>query len=168
MNHRPTCTLAEGFSVREKAYAQVSFWVMGVLGTIGILLEDWPWVLPYIVVFWYGVPGIVMRHLNCPRCPHLHKYGDCVQAPASLTRWLIKKEKTGPFTSVEKALFYGIFFLIPTYPIFWLGSRPGLVVPFLIAAVAWYSGQWFHFCRRCRVYSCPFNRVPLIHRIGGV
>ena len=167
MNKEPVCTLAEGFRAWEKAYAQGSFWAMGILGTLGILLQDWPWVFPYIVIYWYGVPGIVMRHLNCPRCPHLHQYGDCLQAPVSLTRWLIKKEKTGPFTTTEKAIFYGIFGLIPTYPIFWLGSRPGLLAAFLIAAVVWYSGQWLHFCRRCRVYGCPFNRVALTQRMRG-
>jgi hypothetical protein len=168
MSREPECTLAEGFSVWEKVWAQLSFWVMGIAGTIGIVLTDWPWVLPYIVIYWYGVPGIVMRHLNCPRCPHLHVYGDCLQAPASLTRWLIKKRKAAPFSNFEKSLFLAIFILIPTYPLFWLVSHLGLLVAFLIAAGAWYSGQFLHFCKRCRVYSCPFNRVPLTRQASGV
>jgi hypothetical protein len=86
------CVLADGFSVWEKTFAQLSFWAMGIAGTVGIVLADWPWVLPYVAVYWYGVPGLVMRHLNCPRCPHLWEYGDCLQAPVALTRWLIKGE----------------------------------------------------------------------------
>jgi hypothetical protein len=132
---------------------------MGILGTVAILLDDWPWVFPYVVIYWYGIPGIVMRHLNCPRCPHLHVYGDCLQAPASLTRWLIKRTKSRPFSNLEKLLFMGVFSLIPTYPLFWLASHLGLLVAFVIAAGAWYSGQLLRFCRQCRVYSCPFNRV---------
>jgi hypothetical protein len=93
MSREPKCALAEGFSVWEKAWAQVSFLVMGIVGTVAIVLTDWPWVFPYVVIYWYGVPGIVMRHLLCPRCPHLHVYGDCLQAPTNLTRWLIKEEK---------------------------------------------------------------------------
>ena len=134
---------------------------MGVLGTVGILLTDWPWVFPYIVIYWYGVPGIVMRHLVCPRCPHLHVYGDCLQAPASLTRWLAKERKATPLSDFERSLFYVVFILIPTYPLFWLVSHIDLLVAFVIAAGAWYSGQFLHFCKRCRVYSCPFNRVSI-------
>ncbi len=162
MNREPKCHLAEGFSVWEKAWAQLSFLVMGIVGTVGIVLEDWPWVFPYIVIYWYGIPGIIMRHLNCPRCPHLHVYGDCLQAPASLTRWLVKKRKATSFSNFEKSLFYVIFTLIPTYPLFWLVSHIGLLVAFVIAAGAWYSGQFLHFCKQCRVYSCPSIAVPSI------
>ncbi len=168
MNRGPNCTLAEGFGVWEKAWAQLSFSVMGILGTVGIALTDWPWVFPYIVIYWYGVPRIVMRHLVCPRCPHLHVYGDCLQAPVSLTRWLVNERKATPLSNLEKSLFYGVFVLIPTYPLFWLASHRGLLVAFLIAAGAWYSGQLLYFCKRCRVYSCPFNRVPLPRQASSV
>jgi hypothetical protein len=134
---------------------------MGVLGTVGILLEDWIWTAPYIVFYWYGIPGIVMRHLNCPRCPHLHEYGDCLQAPASLARFLVKKRKVHAFSVLERGLFYSIFILIPVYPIYWLRSDLALLVPFLLMAVMWYCGQFFYFCRKCRVRECPFNRVPV-------
>jgi hypothetical protein len=168
MNREPECTLAEGFSVWEKAWAQLSFLTMGILGTVGIVIEDWPWVVPYIAIYWYGIPGIIMRHLNCPRCPHLHVYGDCLQAPARLTRWLVKERKTTPFSNLEKSLFLVIFILIPTYPLFWLAAHTGLLVAFVAAAGAWYLGQFLHFCRKCRVYDCPFNRVPLTRRADSV
>jgi hypothetical protein len=139
MKNDSGCSLAEGFSVWEKAWAQVSFWVMGIAGTVGILLANWIWVFPYLVVYWYGIPGVIMRHTNCPRCPHLHEFGDCLQAPVALT---------------------SIFTLIPAYPVFWLLPRPALLITFLIGAGMWYGGQFFHFCRRCRVSACPFNRAP--------
>ena len=81
MKSRSQCSLAGRFSLWEKIYAQSSFIAMGVSGTAGIILEEWIWVVPFLVIYWYGIPGIVMRHLNCPRCPHLHEYGDCLQAP---------------------------------------------------------------------------------------
>ena len=166
MNEKIKCSLAEGFSLWEKIYAQSSFIAMGVLGTIGILLEDWIWVIPYIFIYWYAIPGVIMRHTNCPRCPHLHEYGDCLQAPVILTKWLIKKQKTTPFSVFEKFLFYFIFITIPTYPIYWLLSNKLLLIPFLISAFMWYSGQFLYFCNRCRVYDCPFNRVPLALKQG--
>ena len=156
------CSLAGKFGLWEKIYAQSSFWAMGVIGTIGIILEDWIWVIPYIVVYWYGIPGIVMRHLNCPRCPHLHEYGDCLQAPPTISKWLVKKRKTTPFSAFEKSLFYLIFILIPTYPIYWLISNPILLSAFLLTASMWYLGQFLYFCKRCRVKECPFNRATMM------
>ena len=157
MKDNKACSLAETFSLREKLYAQSSFIAMSILGTIGIILEDWMWAIPYVVICWYGVPGIIMRHLVCPRCPHLYEYGDCLQAPVFITKWLIKKRKTHPFNLFEKFLFYLIFIVIPIYPIYWLLPNKLLLIVFLICAVMWYAGQFLYFCKRCRVKDCPFN-----------
>ena len=161
MNENLECSLAEGFSLREKVYAQLSFFVMTVIGTVGIVLSDWPWVLPYILINWYGVPGIVMRHLVCPRCPHLHEYGDCLQLPVKITKRFVKERKTTPFRAFERIAFYTIFILIPAYPVYWLLPNKLLLAAFLVTAGMWYGGQFLYFCKRCRVYECPFNRVPV-------
>ena len=159
MKDKSAGILACGFTLREKLYAQTSFLAMGILGTIGIILDDWVWVIPYVAIYWYGIPGIVMRHLTCPRCPHLHVYRDCLQAPPTLSLWLVKRRKAHPFSPFERYLFYSIFLLIPVYPIYWLSSNTVLLVPFLLAAAMWYSGQFLHFCTRCRTRDCPFNRA---------
>ena len=161
MEENIKCSLAEGFSLPEKIWAQFSFLGMTLIGTVGIVLADWPWVLPYILINWYGVPGIIMRHINCPRCPHLHEYGDCLQFPSSVTKRIVKQRKTTPFSTLERALFYAIFILIPSYPIYWLLPRKILLGAFLVTAGMWYGGQFLYFCKRCRVYECPFNRVPI-------
>ena len=159
MRPKTACRLADGFSLGEKIYAQVSFLAMGLTGIVGIALVDWRWVPPYLVIYAYGIPGIVMRHLNCPRCPHLHVYDDCLQAPKRLTRWLVKGRKTTPFSHFERVLFYSIFILILVFPIYWLLSTPVLLGAFLASAALWYGGQFLHFCRRCRLKECPFNRA---------
>ena len=163
MEDKSECTLANGFKIWEKIYAQFSFIGIGVIGSIGILLVDWRWIVPYLLIYVYGILGIVMRHLTCPRCPHIHVYNDCIQFPPKITRWLIKKQKTYPFSALEKLLFYTIFILIPTYPIYWLISNIKLLIAFLLMIGIWYSGQFLYFCKRCRVYDCPFNRVTVRH-----
>ena len=92
MSDNHNCSLAEGFNLWEKIYAQFSFIAMSVIGTAGIVIEDWPWILPYIFINWYGLPGIVMRHLVCPRCPHLYKYGDCLQLSKEISRLIHDKQ----------------------------------------------------------------------------
>jgi hypothetical protein len=155
------CSLSNGFSVWEKLYAQGLFYAVGIIGMIGIARADWPWLVPYLILYGYGVPGIVMRHLACPRCPHLFVYGDCLQFPPTWAKWLVKQRKTTPFSATEKWVFYLIFLLILIYPLFWLQTQPALLVVFTLTAGMWYFGQRLYFCKRCRVEACPFNRAPV-------
>ena len=163
MTGKAECTLATGFRPWEKIWAQGSFLGMGILGTVGIALVDWRWAFPYLVIYAYGIMGVVMRHLVCPRCPHLFVYNDCLQAPVPITKWLVKEQKTTPFNAVEKFLFHTVFLLIPIFPIYWMVSKPLLLVAFLLLAAMWYGSQYFYFCRRCRVEQCPSNRAEFIH-----
>jgi hypothetical protein len=153
------CTLAQRFKTWEKVYAQVSFIAIGATGTVGIAVLDWRWALAYAAVYLYGILGIVMRRLVCPRCPHLHEYGDCLQAPVALTRWVVGERTTAPLTAFEKFQFYTYFTFVPVFPIYWLVASPVLLAAFLAAAGAWYGAQFFRFCRRCRVDQCPANRA---------
>ncbi len=159
MNSESKRPLSKTFKLWEKFYAQLSFQVMAIVGIVGIARADWHWLPPYIIVYGYGVPGIIMRHLICPRCPHLYGYGDCLQFPSTWTKWLVKQRKTTPFSAIEKWLFYLIFFLLPTYPLYWLRSQPVLFVVFILSAAMWYCGQWLYFCQRCRAKTCPFYRA---------
>jgi len=163
MTDTSECTLANGFSLGEKLWAQGSFIGMGVFATVSIALVEWRWIPAYLAIYAYGIMGVVMRHLVCPRCPHLHVYNDCLQAPLPITKWLVKGQKTTPFSAVEKLLFSTIFLLIPTFPLYWLTSNPLLLVGFVLSAAMWYGGQFFYFCKRCRVEQCPFNRASFVH-----
>lgn len=161
MNQPGQCTLADAFSFWQKAYAQVTFFTFTIAASIGIARADWPWLIPYALVCWYGVPGIVMRHLSCPRCAHLHRYGDCLQLPARWAAWLVKAPKATPFSRTEWWAFHFIFAFLPLYPIYWLLGQPVLLAVFAASAVLWYLGQWLYFCKRCRVDACPYNRAPI-------
>jgi len=163
MSNNHQCTLAEGFSIGEKLWAQLSFFGMGIIGTIAIFQYNWLWVFPYVIVYWYGIPGIIMRHLNCPRCPHLHEFGDCLQVPVFFTKWTMKGvgRKFTPFSSIERFLFYFIFISIPAYPIYFLLPNKLLLMAFLACVAMWYGAQFFYFCKACRVRECPFNRAKI-------
>jgi len=155
------CTLTEKFSIWEKLYAQLSFTTMGIVGTVGIILVDWIWVIPNIIIYWYGTLGVVMKHLSCPRCPHYWEFKDCLQFPMIFTRKIVKQQKPYPYSTFERILFHFIFIAIPIYPIYWLLPNTLLLSVFIICTVAWYSGQFFYFCKRCRNEECPYNLVPM-------
>ena len=153
------CIFSTGFTLQEKIYAQTTFLGMIITGTVAILHADWIFAVPYIFIAWYGVPGIIQRHIVCPRCPHLYDHGDCLQFPPALTRRFVKIQKGPEISLAEKTLFWLIFILIPAYPLYWLSFNSALMIIFILLAGLWYGGQVFYFCRRCRVIDCPFNRA---------
>lgn len=167
MKAGPKCTLADGFETWEKIYAQSSFIAIGTIGTVGVAVVDWRWGLVYLFIYLYGIMGVVMRHIVCPRCPHLHVYHDCLQAPPGLTRWLIRKRKATPLSLGERMLFFTYFLFVPVFPVFWLLTNPFLLLAFFVAVGTWYLGQFFRFCTRCRVKQCPFNRAYSIPSLGN-
>jgi hypothetical protein len=157
---RTACTLATGFSLREKLYAQATFQVTVLTGIIGIVRADPVWVVPYVVLYGYLLPGVVMRHLLCTRCPHLHVYYDCLQFPPSWARRLVKRRKATRLSVRERWLVAVVMVAFVVYPLLWLRSQPLLFAVFATSALSWYLGQRLSFCRRCRSTSCPFNQVP--------
>jgi hypothetical protein len=159
MVDKKKCSLAKGFSIYEKMYAQVSFFAFCIIGFYGIYIQDWRWSVVYLIIC-TSVPLIVQRYLVCPRCPHLYEYGDCLQLHPKLTRLLIKKQIASPMNRLEKSVWILIFILLPVFPIYWLVLNKALLIAFLLACGIWYGGQFFYFCKRCRVYSCPLNRTP--------
>ena len=50
MKEKVECTLADGMNLWENIYAQFSFIALGLIGTVGIVLVDWRWVLPYLII----------------------------------------------------------------------------------------------------------------------
>lgn len=159
MTEQHACKLANGFSTGEKVFAQVTFNAFWITGFIAIWQDSVYWALAYMLIVVYGIFGVVMRHLACPRCPHLHKFGDCLQAPPALTRWLVKKPTTAPMSAGQKLTFLVVMLGIPLFPQFWLWDKPYFLAVYWVFCGAWYAGQLFHFCRRCRVPSCPFNQA---------
>lgn len=153
------CRLAGGFGKGDKIFAQVTFNAFWIIGFAAIWPESAWWAIAYAAVVAYGIFGIVMRHLVCPRCPHLYIYGDCLQAPPALTRWLVKKPTAVPLNLAQKALFLVVMLGIPLFPQYWLWGKPYHLAVFWVFCLAWYAAQVFHFCRYCRVSSCPFNRA---------
>ena len=162
VNNEKHTHLACGFSLKEQIYAQLSFHGWWISGFLGIVFQNWLWAILYMFIVVYGILGIIQRHLNCPRCPHLHEYGSCLQLHPRISKLLIKERKNNPFSLSEKILFIVVFILITVFPIYWLINDNLALAGFIIFGSMWYLGQFLHFCKRCRISSCPFNRVKII------
>ncbi len=156
-------SLACAFSLGEQIYAQATFHSWWISGFIGIVLQNRMWAILYLFIVVYGILGVVQRHLNCPRCPHLHEYSSCLQLPPAISKKLIKEKKNTPFSRNEKILFLSVFILITFFPIYWLRNYHMALAGFIIFGTMWYAGQFLYFCKRCRIPSCPFNRAKAVN-----
>jgi hypothetical protein len=161
-NSKKHTHLACGFSLKEQIYAQITFHGWWISGFVGIALQNWIWAILYLFIVAYGILGIIQRHLTCPRCPHLHEYDSCLQLPKRITKYVIKARKNTPFSPSEKILFISIFILITIFPIYWLKNDNIALAGFLLFGSMWCLGQFFYFCKRCRIPSCPFNRAKIV------
>jgi len=153
------CHLAGGFSKGERLFAQITFNAFFIVGLAAIWQDSAYWALAYVALVAYGIFGLIMRHLVCPRCPHLYRYGACLQAPPAFAKWLVKMPTAAPMNRGEKALFWVVMLAIPLFPQYWLWRKPYLFAVFWVFCAAWYAAQVFYFCKHCRVSSCPFNRA---------
>lgn len=159
MTDHNSCKLANGFSIGEKIFAQLTFNLFWIIGFIAIWQDNIYGALAYAAIVLFGIFGVVMRHLVCPRCPHLYKFGDCLQAPPALSKWLVKRPTSAPMNKGQQALFLVVFLAITFFPQYWLWGKPFYFALFWIFCGAWYAGQLWHFCKHCRVSSCPLNRT---------
>lgn len=151
--------LSCGFSLKEQLYAQITFNCFWIFGLVGIAMQNWKWAMIYLVIVGYGILGLVQRHLTCPRCPHLHEYGSCLQIHPKITKMLIKEKKNTPLSLNEKSLFLSVFILMTIFPIYWLKNNIIALTGFVVFGSMWYLGQFLYFCKQCRIPSCPFNRT---------
>lgn len=151
--------LAKGFTIPQKIYAQITFNVFWITGIVAIWQSSVIWALVYFALVVIAIPGLVQRHLVCPRCPHLYQYNDCLQVPAAVTKALVKKPTAMPLGNTEKALFVLAFAVITIFPQYWLWHQPTLLIVFWLSCGGWYAAQLLYFCKRCRVSSCPFCRA---------
>ena len=155
------CRLADGFSVGEKIFAQLTFNAYWITGCIAIWQDSVFWSLVYAAMVAVGIFGLIVRHLVCPRCPHLYKYNDCLQAPKSWVKAIVKQPTNAPMTKGQKTVGAIALLLISFFPLIWLWDKPYYLAIFLVLCGAWWAGQVYHFCKHCRVASCPFNRTGI-------
>jgi len=161
-NNKKHYHLACDFSIGEQIYAQVTFHGWWISGFIAIALQNWIWATLYFLIVAYGILGIIQRYLTCPRCPHLYEHGSCLQLHPNISKLVIKEKKNYPFSLNEKILFVSVFVLITIFPVYWLVSNHIALAGFILFGSMWYLGQFLYFCKRCRVFSCPFNRVKYV------
>lgn len=155
------CHLTEGFTLREKILVRISFAGLWLTGFIAIWPESIYWALGFMILVLYGVLGLMARYWVCPRCPHLHKYNDCLQMPPALMKRFVKKPTSTPMNKREKFLTVALFVLIPLFPQYWLIQKPLHFAVFWVFCGAWYLVLLMYFCKHCRVSSCPFNRTGI-------
>jgi hypothetical protein len=146
------------FSPLERIWMQVSFHGIWILGVIAMLPASPPLAIGYFLAFpVLGVVYGIMRLWVCPGCPYLIQRDSCLQAPPSISRWVIRKSVAGPLNLGEKIGFFAALYGVGLAPAYWVVQTRALLAPYLVLNLAHYSGYILYFCRRCLHVRCPHN-----------
>ena len=145
------------FTLWEKFSVQFSFHAGIIAATYGLCLSNiylgFSYLL-YVLISYF----LLMRYTVCPRCPYLLVADDCLQLPTRLTKMIISTKRNGPLNRYEKIIFNLAWYGSLLLPIYWLLSKPILLVAFII----FYGGgvllcTKLHFCSRCENKICMKN-----------
>jgi hypothetical protein len=156
--------LKDGFTVWEKALWRFCFYGFILVGVVATYSISPVGALVYAVFSIVGLLVFVLPSL-CSHCPYPTSYSDCLFLPPKLVKTFFPY-RGARMTRREKLLFVGITLAIIALPHLWLLKNPvGLLLfwAFALPVVVMFP---IYYCRRCRHFGCPMNRVPYLQRSG--
>jgi hypothetical protein len=160
MGHH-SCTdepqLKTGFSTLEKTLMQVSFYGVVLVGVLAIGQQSPPWAAGYsgfmvIGMLFFVGPGL------CAHCPYPTYYGDCLFLPTGFVNRFYPY--SGPVMNTFEKISITVVLLgtvLAPHP--WLIKAPVWLIPFWVFALPFLLVTPVYYCRRCRHFGCPLNRV---------
>ncbi len=149
--------LIDKFTLPQKFLMGLLFWSILIIGVYSIFVEDFFWGVVYSI-YLFVFPFNLLGFAFCSHCPYPCEHSTCLFLPYQLPKKVYKYKPT-PMTTLDKTVTLISFLPISIVPLLWLYKSTYLLVPFIIANVALYAGFFFYFCKRCRNYACPINRV---------
>ncbi len=156
-NNEEKIELIDKFTVTQKIIMGLFFWTIPIVGAYGIYIESILWGVIYTIYFGVGPFYLLGRHF-CSHCPYPCEHSTCLFQPYQIPKKLFKYKPT-PMTTLDKIITFFSFAPMSIIPLFWLYKNPCLLIIFITANVAMYGAFFFYFCKRCRNYNCPINRV---------
>ncbi len=151
------CKSVCGFTLKEKMYAQLSFNGGVLIATYGLYLHSPVLAIAYFLYAYVGIL-LLIRYTVCPRCPHLHVAGDCLQLHPSIVKKIISKNRNGHLNIYEKVLFVIVLYGILILPVYWISSNSVVLILFLLLYGGLLLSLHLYFCRKCRNVVCIQNR----------
>ena len=126
---------------------------------IAILKSSIIWAAGYILIF-LALFLIVEYRFFCSHCPH---YCQDRNTTKCLFIWGVPKYfKARPFslTIFDKFMIILGFLIILLFPIYWLFTKPLLLIIYLLSWTVFGSTLKKYECNRCIYFHCPANSVP--------
>lgn len=159
-DHDVKYKLTNKFSPPERLFMVLGFYGFIIVGAVGILMASLVWGLIYAAFVVIGLFGIVLSCL-CSHCPYPYEYDTCLFLPVALVKKL-RKYNPDPLKKYEK---FGFAFVMAgqvIIPQYWLVENIILLIVFwALCLPTFFVALPLYYCKHCRLFSCPFNKVPL-------
>ena len=142
------------FSATQKVLMRVCIYGFTGVGVLGVFLEDPAMGAVNLAIV--AVSALVALFCFCAHCPYPYAHNTCLIMPhAIFTRFI--KRRPNALSLLEKALFVAAMVALIGFPQYWLFQRMPLFVLYWALCLPTCIAFPFHFCRRCRFTTCPFN-----------
>ena len=152
--------LTDKFGTPERILMIIGFYGFILVGAIGIFSVSLVWGLIYIGFALIGLFGIVLSCL-CSHCPYPYEHDTCLFLPVSLVKRL-RKYNPDPLKKHEKFGFVFVMAGLVVIPQYWLVQNIILLIVFWVLCLpTFFLVLPFYYCKHCRLFTCPFNKVPL-------
>ena len=146
----------DSFSIMERLFMQISFYIFIIFGIIGIAIENWIVGLIYIVFVIFSFQILLLR-MFCCYCPYPYQYSTCLFIPLSVFKNIEqKKQDMALINRLAPLIAFGGMYIIPQY---WIIKSLFFFIGFWIFGLIVGLGLIIHFCRSCRHVQCPLNRA---------
>ena len=149
--------LLTGFKSWEKLLMRLAFYGYLLIGFYAIYIESVAWGLGYLLFCGLGMIFLVLYGL-CANCPYPYQFSDCLFLPYNVIKRLYKY-RGGNMTRLDKIGFMVVFAGTILIPQFWLINHFKLLCLFWILALPICIAFPIYYCRRCRHFNCPLNKV---------
>jgi hypothetical protein len=152
--------LTDKFTPPERFFMVIGFYGFIIVGAAGIYSVSILWGLIYTAFAVFGLLGVVLSCL-CSHCPYPYEYNTCLFLPVGLVKKL-RKYNPDPLKKHEKLGFAAVMAGLVVIPQYWLVQNLTLLILFWgLCIPTFFLALPLYYCKHCRLFSCPFNKVPL-------
>ncbi len=158
-----TCTLIDRFSLTERIVMRLGWFGFMAVGAYGIYKQSPLWAGIYVACSALGFALVVLPGL-CGHCPYPSKHGTCLFLPPGLINRFYPYKGPHMRKAVKGAVLVTMVGMV-IMPNVWLVSDPPLLGLFWLLGVPTIAAFPMHYCRRCRHFGCPMNKVSASGRL---
>lgn len=149
--------LTDRFSLKERLLIRVGWYGFMIAGIWGIFVQAPVWAVIYFLYSLVAFALVILPGL-CAHCPYPSEYSTCLFLPPALVNrfYPYKGPQMHPAAKILVLITMAGIIVMPQ---FWLIANFPLFLLFWLLALPTIATFPMYYCKRCRHFDCPMNKV---------